>query len=89
MSKSNSEWHKMDWEDTSQLQDHYFYLVTYRGLKTPMKAKWHAEMGGCWEVRGIPYLKKLSIEYWYPWEENNPIIAWMDIPDIYHKEDEV
>ena len=46
MSKSNSEWHKMDWEDTSQLQDHYFYLVTYRGLKTPMKAKWHAEMGG-------------------------------------------
>ena len=81
-----SGWHKMDWNDTSLLQDHFYYLVTHKGYKTPMKAKWHNDMGGIWEVIGTTYGFDVGKEYWYSWETENPILAWMEMPDIW-KED--
>ena len=80
-------WHKMDWENPSGLVDHCYYLITHKGYKTPLKAKWHNEMGGCFEALGVTYGFDIGREFWYSWEPNNPIIAWMELPDIY-KEDE-
>lgn len=81
-------WHKMDWNDISQLQDHYYYLVTHKNYKTPMKAKWHSENGGCWEVLGCwgGDFHQFS-DYDYSWD-NHVVLAWMDLPDIYREEDE-
>lgn len=79
-------WHKMNWEDTSELKDHYYYLVTHTDYGTPMKAKWHNEAGGCFEVIGVPKsLHEYDVEFvWsYESEDHNPIIAWMEMPDIY------
>lgn len=85
-----SGWHKMDWNDTSMLQDHYYYLVTIPFFETPMKAKWHSEMGGHWEVFGVPMGNpgECGCTYHYEWEEDDDerVIAWMEMPDVY-KED--
>lgn len=82
------EWHKMDWKDPSGLVDHHYYLVTHKDYKTPLKAKWHSDNGGCFEVLGVVYGR----EFWYSWEPDNPIIAWMELPDIWpdaiYKKDE-
>ena len=70
------------------LRDHYFYLVTHKEYKTPMKAKWHDE--GCWQVFGEtkpnPRPDCTITGYYYDWEEEHPIVAWMDLPDIYQIE---
>lgn len=79
-------WHKMDWENPSELKDHHYYLVTHKKFKTPMKAKWHEEMGGSFEV----IIGGLHVnEVWHSWDFDNPIIAWMEMPDIYREEQEV
>lgn len=83
-------WHKMDWKDPSGLVDHHYYLITYKGYETPLKAKWHSDMGGCFEVLGTTrglYGFDIGIGYFYNWEPDNPVIAWMELPDIY-REDE-
>ena len=44
----------MKWLKTSEnqdkLQDHYFYLVTHVDYGTPMKAKYHDDIGGFFEI---------------------------------------
>ena len=77
------EWHPFcrQPEMHEELKDHYYYLVTHRKYKTPMKAKWHSENGGAFEV----YCHNGS-EFWYSWDPDNPIIAWMEMPEIYHDE---
>lgn len=66
------------------LQDHFYYLVTHKKYGTPMKAKWHDE--GYWEVIGETDSQRpfqyTSMNYW-DWEENHPILAWMEMPEVY------
>lgn len=33
-----------------ELEDHYFYLVLHKRFGTPMKAKYHDDMGGYFEI---------------------------------------
>ena len=84
------QWHPYDPKINGKdqgLQNHFYYLVTHKKYGTPMKAKWHDE--GCWEVIGETSEKNPfcyeSGHYW-DWEENHPILAWMDLPDVYKEE---
>ena len=78
---SNYIWHEVIKECPSKLLiDHYYYLVTHSKYGTPMKAKWHDEMGGIWEVfigNGEPN------EHIYSWDDPYPILAWMQMPANY------
>ncbi len=72
------------------LLDHYYYLVTHRDYKTPMKAKWHDGMDEHWEVFGCARKDEFEhviahdlTEVWYPWDSCNPIVAWMEMPYTY------
>lgn len=82
-------WHKMDWEDTSLLDDHYFYLVTIPYFQTPMKAKWHNDI--ChWEIFGVPtgIPGQCRCMYVDEWETDSDmrVIAWMHLPEVYKGE---
>lgn len=86
-------WHAFDKDNPDkELQDHYFYLVTHSKYETPMKAMWHSENGGTWQVLGCWHLvdetgqRHQEEEFWYSWDANNPIIAWMEMPDIFQQE---
>ena len=72
-------WHEFGWNDISQFKDHYYYLVTHTKYETPMKAKWHNEMGGCWQILGGT---GDNSDYVYSWDEKY-VIAWMELPEIY------
>ena len=37
-------------ENQDKLIDHYFYLVTHPDYGTPMKAKYHDDLGGYFEI---------------------------------------
>ena len=37
-------------ENIDKLKDHYFYLVTHKDYGTPMKAKYHDDLGGYFEL---------------------------------------
>lgn len=79
-------WNKMDWNKTDELKDHWFYLVTHKDYKTPMKAKWHSEDGGCWEIRGCPAMSGMifyTSRYDYSIDTEHYVTAWMELPDIY------
>ena len=83
-------WYKMDWNDTSLLKDHYYYLVTVPHYDTPMKAKWHADPGlEHWEILGVKvgYGKYISV-YAHQWDasDDHKVIAWMHLPEVYHEE---
>lgn len=82
---SDYTWHKFDKNNPpKQLIDHYYYLVTHTYFGTPMKAKWHEEMGGLWEIfigNGKPN------EYVYCFNETCPISAWMQLPAKYSYEE--
>lgn len=41
-------------ENLDKLQDHYFYLVTHPDFGTPLKAKYHNDMGGYFEFPYYP-----------------------------------
>lgn len=72
----------MDWLKTSEnldkLKDHYFYLVTHPDFGTPLKAKYHDDLGGYFE---FPY-------YPVDMEFVNPIFGkcvckyFMEMPDM-------
>lgn len=74
------------------LIDHHYYLVTHRDYNTPIKAKWHDGMDEHWEVFGCARYDDVGktvlgmdeIEFWYPWDYDNPIVAWMEMPYVYH-----
>ena len=60
------------------LVDHYFYLVTHADYGTPMKAKYHDDMGGYFEImskKNVPVeyvnqiLGKSKIKYFMPMPE--------------------
>ncbi len=79
-------WNKMDWNKTDELKDHWFYLVTHKDYKTPMKAKWHCEDGGCWKIRGCPAMSGMifyTSRYDYSYDTEHYVTAWMELPDIY------
>ena len=81
-----SEWHVYDRKHPKGLEDHNYYLVTHTHYGTPMKAKWHADLGGIWEVYGCQGREGYHgqvYEYWYAWDKENPITAWMELPDVY------
>lgn len=82
-------WHKMNWKNTSELQDHHYYLVTHRDYMTPMKAKWHSEFGGTWEILGCPAMSGMifsSNRYENSYDAEHYVLAWMELPDIYKEE---
>lgn len=70
-------WNKFVWDDVSQLKDHYYYLVTDKRYKTPMKAKWHNDNGGIWEI-----ITGTGKDYIYSWDEKS-VLAWMELPECY------
>lgn len=74
----SGKWHPYDPKKSGTEQgllDHFYYLVTHRDYDTPLKAKWHAE--GLWVVIGF------TPQYVWDWYEDQPVIAWMELPDIY------
>ena len=84
-------WHVFDKEEPEGLQDHYFYLVTHSKFKTPMKAMWHSENGGTWQVLGCWHVdesgqRHQEEEFWHSWDEDNPITAWMELPNVFQEE---
>lgn len=83
-------WNKWKNSDIDVLKDHYYYLVTCKKYRTPMKAKWHSE--GYFEVfigQGKPniFVYMPDDEGNYAYDENTEsdekIIAWMEMPEIY------
>lgn len=73
-------------ENLDKLEDHYFYLVTHADYGTPMKAKYHDDMGGYFEImskKGVPIeyvnpiFAKRKIKYFSPLPE---------MPDDYKEE---
>ena len=84
-----NQWHKFDPHNPVGLKDRFYYLVTHEKYGTPMKAKWHEDMGGYFEVLGTwndSERVRNGIECWHQWDEDNPITAWMDMPEIYKEE---
>lgn len=87
-------WHKMDWNKTDELKDHCFYLVTHKDYKTPMKAKWHSDAGGIWEIRGCPVVytgidddvTAFTSRYEFAWDDDHLVLAWMEMPELYKEE---
>ena len=69
-------------ERKDELKDHYYYLVEYKNYETPIKAKWHNDFGGHWEIfigNGKPN------EFVYEWDDNNTIKSWIQLPSVATK----
>lgn len=72
-------------ENLDKLQDHYYYLVTHPAYKTPIKAKYHDDIGGYFE---FPY-------YPVPNEFTDPILGeckikyFMELPEMPDDYEEV
>lgn len=84
-------WHPYDPDQDAKeagLKDHYFYLVTHREYSTPLKARFHYPEE-VWQVYGATLhceFPDCCFEFWYSWDEDNPILAWMEMPEIYKEE---
>lgn len=69
-----------------ELKDHYFYLVLDRRFGTPMKAKYHDDMGGYFEiVSALPNeLGWIDNVYLFDGEYGEPRnIDWfMELPEV-------
>lgn len=76
-----TEWYPFDREAGSfpELQDHFYYLVTDTRFETPMKAKWHSDAGGRWDILGVPNGLR---NCFYTFDEDCPIIAWCELPPV-------
>lgn len=74
----------MKWLKTSEnqdkLQDHYFYLVTHADYGTPMKAKYHDDMCGYFEIKSSD--KKIPVEYVDPILSKSKIKYFMPMPEM-------
>ena len=62
------------------LIDHYFYLVTHADYGTPMKAKYHSDMGGYFEI--FSNNTKIPVEYINPIFGNSKIKYYMPLPEM-------
>ena len=60
--------------DDTGLKDHYFYLVTVKGFKTPMKAKYHDDSP-------FGFLPPLTGDF-----DPCDVIAWRELPDNMDEE---
>lgn len=47
-------------ENLDKLEDHYYYLVTHPAYKTPIKAKYHDDMGGYFEFPHYPVVSEFT-----------------------------
>ena len=71
---ATANWHRLP-DDESVLVDHWFYLVTHADYGTPMKAKYHDDLGGYFEIMNKkdvpveyidPMIGKSKIKYFAP-----------------------
>ena len=67
-------------EHADELEDHYFYLVTHADFGTPMKAKYHNDMGGYFEIKSSD--KKIPVEYVNPIIGESKIKYFMLLPEM-------
>ena len=67
-------------EHLDELEDHYFYLVTHADFGTPMKAKYHDDMGGYFEIKSSD--KKIPVEYVNPIIGESKIKYFMPLPEM-------
>ena len=72
----------MKWLKTSEnqdkLQDHYFYLVTHSDFGTPLKAKFHDDLGGYFEFRGYD----IDNEFVDPIFRDSKCKYFMELPEM-------
>ena len=61
------------------LVDHYFYLVTHADYGTPMKAKYHDDLGGYFEIMNK---KSVPVEYVDPILGESKIKYFMPMPEM-------
>lgn len=69
-------WYKTE-DNQNMLIDHYFYLVTHPDYGTPMKAKYHDDLGGYFEIVSgkkesiyiTPIFGKCKCKYFMPMPE--------------------
>lgn len=75
------EWNAYDpSKGDERLNDHHYYLVSHKDFGTPMKAKYHSELGGIWEV----FIGRGQLNgFVNPWDDPYPIDAWMKLPEKY------
>lgn len=62
------------------LVDHCFYLVTHADYGTPMKAKYHDDIGGYFEIMSSD--KKIPVEYVDPILGKSKIKYFMPMPEM-------
>lgn len=67
-------------ENQDKLIDHYFYLVTHADYGTPMKAKYHDDMGGYFEILSVD--KKIPVEYVNSILSKSKIKYFMPMPEM-------
>lgn len=72
-------WYRLP-DNAILLVDHYFYLVTHADYGTPMKAKYHDDIGGYFEI--VSGDKKIPAEYIDPILDNSKIKYFMPLPEM-------
>lgn len=63
----------------NELKDHSFYLVLHKDFATPMKAKYHDDMGGYFEV--VSVTKPVDIDFINPILSERNINWFMEMPE--------
>ena len=71
-------WYRLP-DNKELLVDHYFYLVTHVDYGTPMKAKYHSDMGGYFEIMNK---KDVPVEYVDPILSKSKIKYFMPMPEM-------
>lgn len=71
-------WHRLP-DNKTALVDHYFYLVTHADYGTPMKAKYHDDLGGYFEIMNK---KNVPVEYVDPILGESKIKYFMSLPEM-------
>ena len=81
----------MNWLKTSEnqdkLKDHYFYLVTHTDYGTPMKAKYHDDIGGYFEIFNRGTFTEFINPIFYPCKCKY-FMELPEMPDDYKEVDE-
>lgn len=74
--QEQTQWHPFNplEPNNTGLKDHYFYLVTVKGFKTPMKAKYHDDSP-------FGFLPPITGDF-----DPCDVIAWHELPDNMDEE---
>lgn len=78
---AKASWIPWTTEDDDRPKDRFYYLVSMRSYKTPMKAKFYKEVLPYWRIFGTT-IENTECVYF----SDNEITAYMELPELYKEE---